>query len=66
MLDITKYYDRTDNKYFPNDPETWKEFMWKLHFMGGRCVIYAMHLDAKEKAWHKRREEHENSSSNNR
>ena len=46
MVDITKYYDRTDNKYFPNDPEAWRQFMWKLHFMGGRCVIYAMHLDA--------------------
>lgn len=56
MVDITRYYDKTDNKYLPNDPETWQAFMWKLQMMGGRHVVYAMHLDAKEKAWAKRNE----------
>ena len=60
-----KYIEQTNNRYFPNDLETWHRFMWNLHMMGGRCVVYAMHLDAKEKHWRKK-VENENSSSNNR
>lgn len=51
--EIIRYIDRTDNKYFPNDIDGWKEFMWKLHFYGGRCILVAMHYDRLEKEWRK-------------
>lgn len=50
-VNISRYIDRTDNKYFPNTPEGWKEFMWRLHFIGGRGFLVAMHLDRLEKEW---------------
>lgn len=48
-VDLGSYISRTDNKYFPNTKKEWEEFMWKLHFMGGRAFIVAMHLDRLEK-----------------
>lgn len=47
----TKYIDRTDNKYLPNNVDDWHKFMWHLHFYGGRCILVAMHYDRLEKEW---------------
>lgn len=44
-----KYRDRTDNKYFPNTEDGWKEFLWKVHFLGGASMILLWHFDQLER-----------------
>lgn len=46
---LTDYRNRTDNKYFPNTEEGWKEFLWKVHFLGGKSMILLWHFDQLEK-----------------
>jgi len=43
------YRYRTDNKYFPNTEEGWKEFLWKVHFLGGKSMVLLWHLDQLER-----------------
>jgi hypothetical protein len=56
------YRLRTDNKYFPNTEEGWKEFLWKVHFLGGKSMILLWHFDQLEK---KARRDAEQSNSSN-
>ena len=46
---LGKYRDRTDNKYFPNTEDGWKEFLWKVHFLGGASMILLWHFDQLER-----------------
>lgn len=46
---LTDYRNRTDNKYFPNTEADWKEFLWKVHFLGGKSMILLWHFDQLEK-----------------
>jgi hypothetical protein len=46
---VDDYRNRTDNKYFPNTEEEWKEFLWQVHFLGGKSMILLWHLDQMEK-----------------
>ena len=48
-FDAENYRYRTDNKYFPNTEEGWKEFLWKVHFLGGKSMILLWHLDQLER-----------------
>lgn len=43
------YRYRTDNKYFPNTEEGWKEFLWKVHFLGGKSMVLLWHFDQLER-----------------
>lgn len=43
------YRNRIDNKYFPNTEDGWKEFLWKVHFLGGKAIILLWHFDRLEK-----------------
>lgn len=46
---IDDYRNRTDNKYFPNTEKDWEEFLWKVHFMGGKSIVFLWYLADKEK-----------------
>ena len=48
-FDVENYRYRTDNKYFPNTEEDWKEFLWKVHFLGGKSIILLWHFDQLER-----------------
>jgi len=61
-FDVSDYRNRTDNKYFPNTEEDWKEFLWKVHFLGGKSIILIWHFDQLEKK--ARRDAEKNNSSN--
>jgi major membrane immunogen (membrane-anchored lipoprotein) len=54
---LTDYRYRTDNKYFPNTEEGWKEFLWKVHFLGGKSMILLWHFDRLEKEARKNEED---------
>jgi hypothetical protein len=47
-LNIYDFRSRTDNKYFPNTEKGWEEFLWKVHFMGGKSVVFMWYLADKE------------------
>lgn len=57
---VDDYRNRTDNKYFPNTEEEWKEFLWKIHFLGGKAILLVWHYDQLEKKARKELSEKDN------
>lgn len=59
---VDEHRSRTDNKYFPNTEEDWKKFLWKVHFLGVKSMIFLWHFEQLEK---KARRDAEKSNSGN-
>jgi hypothetical protein len=53
---IYDFKSRTDNKYFPNTEKDWEEFLWKVHFMGGKSIVFLWYLADKERLARKNEE----------
>jgi hypothetical protein len=49
FIDIEKYRNRDNNKYFPNNKEDWEKFLIKVYFAGMYGYMLCFHYDKLEK-----------------